>query len=280
MRQKMNGNSPFFGFRFGFSPEFWSESLGIRRGFPVLKVQDKMPKILASFASLLMAVFLPVALAAQLSRPDDPNENMVQDSVQMYLDFTSLGRSPYRQLRLAVELRSFARYRSYPVAEPAGWSTAVLLSGETQRKLLLGELPLSQYIRTRGGVHYLDYAGIRIGFGLEAPPKAVFDMIAKTYETLPTAAEQVAQRYRNGYTIRIYQAENVLDPENQMISYPEAVLAATLIGDSEQLLWGVHDGRDLLNRPYENAVPNGGENAVQNTMQNAGESTIESATAP
>ena len=216
-------------------------------------------EILASkilIALIMTAFFLPAVLEAQISRPDDPSEAEAKDSVQMYLDFTgsSLGRSPYRQLRLTVELRSFARYRSYPVAEPAGWSTAVLLSSETRQKLLAGELPVSQYIRTRGGVHYLDYEGIRIGFGLEAPPKVIFDMIAQTYEKLPAVAERVMARYRNGYTIRIYEAENVLDPENQIISYPEAVLAATLVGDAEQLLWGVHDGRDLLNQPIGSFV--------------------------
>ena len=262
MRQKMNGKYPLSGFWPSFSLGFSISEIRVLCSLKILKVVA-----IVSFALFCMAGFHPAVLKAQLSRPDDSTQGAVQDSVQMYLDFTgsSLGRSPYRQLRLAVELRAFARYRSYPVAEPAGWSTAVLLSGETRQKLLAGELPVSQHIHTRGGVHYLDYEGIRIGFGLEAPPKKVFDMIAKTYERLPAVAEQVLEHYRKGYTIRIYQAENVLDPENQIISYPEAVLAATLIGDAEQLLWGIHDGRDLLNRPVGSFVESAVDNMTEST---------------
>ncbi len=208
-------------------------------------------------AVLLSAMLLSVlsGLQAQLSRPEDPPDTRLRDNVTIYLDFTgaSLGRSPYRQLYFRLDLGSLKRYRSYPVADPDGWSTAVFVSGATEEKLRLGKLPISKYIKRRSGVYALDYEGIHIRFDLEEPPRAVFNLVGSTYQNLPDVAEVVAARYRSGYTVRIYEAENVLEPENQLISYPEAVLAATIIGDREQWLWGVHDGRDLLNRPLKSA---------------------------
>ncbi len=207
--------------------------------------------------ALLLCRFTLVAanLEAQISRPEDPVDNSRRDTVQIYLDFTggNLGRSPYRQLRFEIELSAFQQYRSYPVADPAGWSTAVFVSRETEKKLRLGQLPLSQYISNQGGVYYLDYRGIRIAFGLEVPSKAIFDIIENTYANLPEIARLVAEHYRSGYVVRIYETENVLEPENQIISYPEAVLGAVIIGDKEQWLWGIHDARALLSEPMQGA---------------------------
>ncbi|WGK69169.1 hypothetical protein P0082_11905 [Candidatus Haliotispira prima] len=222
--------------------------LGLRRrpGIPAV-----------ALLSVLLVLVSAAGLRAELSRPDEivDSGSKNKDSVRIYLDFTgaSLGRSPYRQLLFSLELPALKYYRSYPVAEPTGWSTAVFVSSETEKKLRLGQLPISAHIKGRGGIYLLDYKGIRIGFGLEVPPKAVFDLIAKTYENLPEVGHTVKERYRSGYTIRIYEAENVLEPENQLVSYPEAILAAAILGDKEQWFWGIHDARDLLNKPMNSS---------------------------
>ncbi len=213
-------------------------------------------KTLPITCSIIFGMSLAINLTAQLSRPDDPKEFLPiedKDTATIYLDFTnsSLGRSPYRRLRFNIELSALSEYMTYPVAEPTGWSTAVFVSDETEQKLRMKQLPLSPYINDKGGIYYLQYKGIRIVFGLEVPPKKVFDIIATTYKYLPKINEQVTEYYKNGYTVRIYEAENVLDAENHMISYPEAILAATIIGAKEQWLWGIHDGRDLLNQPLK-----------------------------
>ena len=215
-----------------------------------------MIKIHTCFITIIAFIIIHTVIAvmhleAQLSRPEDPTALRPKDTVSIYLDFTeaNLGHSPYRRLRLELELSALQSYRSYPVAEPTGWSTAVFVSSSTEQKLRLGKLPISQYIRSHGGIYYLDYKDIRIAFGLEVPPETVFAIIAKAYENLPEIRESVTERYRSGYTVRIYEAENVLQPDQQQIDYPEAIMAATIIGDLEQWLWGIHDGRDLLNQP-------------------------------
>lgn len=212
---------------------------------PHIKI-SKLCKIL-----ILLALFSCQLLSAQISQPDeDPKAK--GDMVTIYTDFIeqSFGRSPYRQALLSVDLRAFERYRSYPVAEPGGWLTAVVMRKETVDKLRAGTLPISSSIHINRGKYYLNYKGISLVFSVEGVTTRQIEMIERVYANLPTARSQVLDYYRQNFVIRIYEAEDLFHPQVQEISFFEAMLSATIIGDSQQWLWGVHDARDILNKPF------------------------------
>lgn len=205
----------------------------------------------------LFLLFSPVTLPsvitplqAQLSRPEAPDTREIKDFITIYTDFTeeNLGRSPYREAFYSIALESFQRYRSYPSPE-GGWLTSVVVSAETEEKLYKRELPLSNYIRQQDEKYSLSYQGINITFSLQRPTQRILKNIERTYANLPETKKLILNHYHRNFVVRIHEAENVLQPGDQKIDYVEALLSATIIGDREQWLWGIHDARNLLNEP-------------------------------
>ena len=87
--------------------------------------------------------------------------------------------------------------------------------------------------------------GIYIGFTLEKPTEQIFKMIDAVYKKEPLIGAIVKRHYEQNYVIRIIQADNFFtkqDPPGLL----DAMFAATLIGEKEQQLLGIHDGNDYL----------------------------------
>lgn len=85
---------------------------------------------------------------------------------------------------------------------------------------------------------------LTIVFSLERPAKALLDEVRTTYREEPEVKAQVLNHYGEGYVIRIYAGEDF--NENGVLDFREALAAATLLGDTEQWLWGIRDGSDYL----------------------------------
>lgn len=87
--------------------------------------------------------------------------------------------------------------------------------------------------------------GIYIGFTLEKPTQDILAMIDSVYQDEPVIAAIVKRHYQENYVIRIVQADNFYSREDPP-SIEDIMFAATLIGEKEQELLGIHDGNNYL----------------------------------
>jgi len=143
-------------------------------------------------------------------------------------------------------------------APPEGILTVVTFSSSVRADLLellsLEEkvvdngLSLSKTNISGHDVFYLSYtpSGLDIAFSLEKPTSQIYDVIDRIYIERPDAAREVKKHYSDNYLVRIHGAENFIRPDRDMLEFEEALVSATVIGESFQHLWGVHDGNDLL----------------------------------
>ncbi len=190
------------------------------------------------------------------------------NSVSIYNDGEAdlFGRSRYRSVRSTILDTVYGRRDSFDVARVIGgvdeYQTAVVLSSEVRRRLVsLFEEGASA--ETEGGYRFewKQEAGVKVfsvshpdmgldlAFSLDRPPKEMLQMIRDVYgrnEVWRRWTQPVLDHYRSHYVITVHRGENIFRPWEEEISYAEALAAATLLGDREQWLWGIHDGRGLL----------------------------------
>jgi hypothetical protein len=212
-----------------------------------LKELELKYKKLNSQVKLLLFFWILTALAAP------PVFSQDEEMVTIYDDFDDgvFGRSEYRSVHRSVTLSAFSRFESLSVASP-GWEetnhlTAVVLSAARADEIRRAEY---DFITERDeGVYNYNRDGLEFSFSLEKPDHEVLSVLEEYYKgSFSPWLESVRQHYEDNYIIRIYSAENVFEPWNNLIQYNEALLMATILGDREQWLWGIHDGLDLLNR--------------------------------
>ena len=196
-----------------------------------------MLKTSLSLCSRVLSVLLLSVISVSLA--------MAEDMVTVYDDFDDgrFGRSEYRSVFRSVKLSAFTRSETLPVLSPAldeeSFLTAVVLSKEGYNRLV----PLMDI---RGRVLF-SRDGLEFVFSLEKPGDAVLKVIEEYYQgPRKSWLEAVTQHYKDNYVIRIHSAENILEPWNDTITYTEALLMATTVGDRDQWLWGIHDGLNLL----------------------------------
>ncbi len=211
---------------------------------------------------ILLAGFTTAAAAEEDWPAEDSN------SVSIYNDGEGdlFGRSRFRGVRSTVLDAVYSRRESYDVARVIGgveeYQTAVVLSAGV-RDRLVSLFEESSSVDYRGGYHlewknqgerkvfYLQHSGmgLDVAFSLDRPPEDMLQMVRELYDQddfWRRWSRPVLDHYRSSYVLTIHRAENVFRPWEKEISYAEALLAATLLGDREQWLWGVHDGRGLL----------------------------------
>lgn len=167
-------------------------------------------------------------------------------SVTIYGDYSSalLGRSSLRQIKKTYKLSSLQSAKTLPVAKESGFRTGVLISpvraGQIMRSSALSHQNMAGHT-----IYTYNKNDIKFSFSLEKPSKTLLDSILAFYKDKKAKA-QVRESYQEGYIITIFSAPNVIANWNEEITYPEALLVATLIGDVFQPLWGMHDGKDWL----------------------------------
>jgi len=193
-------------------------------------------------------LFLLVSL--QTGWCESPEKDAV---VSIYDDFDDgrFGRSEHRGVIRSVKLSALSLYKTLPVASPA-WDetshlTAVVLSEERAQQIFSGKTAAVQRDSPCTGVYIFSRDGVEFSFSLERPDSKVLAVLDEYYSgPWENWREPVRQHYRENYIIRVYSAVNVFEPWNETVSYNEALLMATLIGDRDQWLWGIYNGLDLL----------------------------------
>ncbi len=183
-----------------------------------------------------------------------------EDRVVIYSDASpkDFGKSWKRHGVRIVSFPEFASSRTLAVADPDGVLTAVVLDGRVEQALkrflegfqerwmdpawLWGERRGNRTIYT-----YFDPAlRLQFSFSLEKPNEKLLSLIDRTYAKDPATRKEVREMYQKNYVVRIHAAENIFEPWLDTITFEEALLAATLVGNTFQPLWGIHDGCGLL----------------------------------
>jgi len=174
--------------------------------------------------------------------------------VSIYDEFDDglFGKSRYRGVVVSVKKAAFARAETLDVFEEddAGYITAVVMDRRTVDKLLRGDYELP--FRDEGDRRIYTYRaeGLDISFSVEKPKASMIQMVSDFYSDNERWHNPLVEHYRENYVIRIHRAENIFDSWSEDITYNEAMVAATLLGDKDQWLWGIHDGIDILNYGY------------------------------
>lgn len=198
--------------------------------------------------SLIALMILILNFSASALAPDpDP-------VVSIYDEFDDglFGKSRHRGVIVSVKKAAFARSETLDIREEGeqGYLTAVVMSRETAEKLLEGAygLPYKDMDSFRVFTYRSD--GLDISFSVEQPGPSMIRMVSDFYRDDEKWHDPLVGHYKENYVIRIHRAENVFDSWNDEITYNEAMIAATLLGDRNQWLWGIHDGEDILNSGY------------------------------
>lgn len=164
------------------------------------------------------------------------------------------GRSEDRDVLLSIKDSVFARFKTLHAENEYNFLTGVVLDTSTVNNLenmMFGrdsiqvgfiKISKSENIYTVED----DNLFLSFSFSVEKPSEEVINIIEKHYYNLPDVMEKVREHYKENYVIRVHSAENILKPEANEITYDEALVMATIIGDKEQWLWGIHDGSDYL----------------------------------
>ena len=177
-------------------------------------------------------------------------------AVSIYRDYDDglFGRSMYRGVIFSVKLGSFGRYRTLPSGDLDGL-TAYLVSSRRGNDIaaagseglnIIGPAPRHNLPRPtlipEKWLYQYNRDGVNIVFSLEVAPEDLYNEIQLTYFGNESLIEEVSELYRDGYILRIHEAENLYRPQIALIDYEDILVAAALIGDIFQPLWGIHDG--------------------------------------
>ncbi|MDC7240316.1 MAG: hypothetical protein PQJ50_08145 [Spirochaetales bacterium] len=215
---------------------------------------------------LLLLIIIGGAVSAQTIQDKAWQDTAGQDKtaqmrfrdevhVSIYDDFDdgSFGRSEYRSVLRSVKLSAFGRTKTHPVASPA-WEltshlTAVVLTAEREEEIRSGVY--DSVISSDGEIYTYSSGGLEFSFSLEKPGAEIRALLESYYKDEYTSwLEPVWEHYSSSYIIRIHSAENIFEPWREFIQYREALLMATILGDRDQWLWGIHDGLDILHHSF------------------------------
>lgn len=193
---------------------------------------------------LLILLFLPLTLHS--------NEPFVE--VYKTHDNGLYGRSEERDIVLTVKESVFRRHETIEVDEEYNFLTAVVVDHKTVESInsQISDGGSKQFgfvkISRESEVFTIedDNLFLNFSFSFHRPDQEILNIIEDHYETLPSIRESVLNHYKMNYVVKVHSAENLLLSEAREINYDEVMIMATIIGDRDQWLWGIHDGRAYL----------------------------------
>lgn len=164
------------------------------------------------------------------------------------------GRSEDRDIVLSVKESVFKRFSSLEVDPEIDTLTAVVIRSYVVNELemLFKDRDSIQIgyvnISKKGNIYRLqdDNILLDMSFSFEKPNDYIIKAIEDHYPQTSKYRKIVSGHYKENYVIKIHRAENILSPEAEEVTYDEALVMATIIGDKDQWLWGIHDGCGYL----------------------------------
>ncbi len=218
----------------------------------------------ARYVFLLITVLfiIPLSLLFPETEPAEALLTVYKENMPAHY-----GRAEVRAEKISYKLNEFSLSETFMTESPGGMLTAVALSSTIVEKLEslfidYDEIYIDPYWLEKdvfeGRTTYLYYdgdSGIKFLFSPEKAGKEILNEVDIVYGDDPYWREEVGRHYRENYVIRIFSAENIIDYRSVEITFTEALLMATLIGDSDQWLWGIHDGLGMLEQVIGFTLP-------------------------
>jgi hypothetical protein len=174
--------------------------------------------------------------------------------VSIYDEFDDglFGKSIHRGVIVSVKKTAFTRSETFKIENEgeSGYLTAVIISSENADKLEDGYFELEKRLEMGRTIYKYNRDGLSFEFSIEKAGDRMIDIVREYYKNDEMWRDPLVEYYTSNYVIRIHSTENVFDSWSDEITYNEALVTATLIGDSSQWLWGIHDGSDILNKGY------------------------------
>lgn len=193
---------------------------------------------------------------------------VLNEPVSIYLDFANgtFGHTIHRDQLWTVNEPAFRRSQTFAVdSNIASFLTAVVIDRSVIEELEkifkkegnvlnLGEyqITLNTVLAARSLTPVTVYrfqsrrTGLDLSFSVDVAPASMLNIINRVYSDDDFWRTEVGDIYRKNYVIRIHAAHNLSEPWHQEVRFADAMLMATLIGNVEQTLWGIHDGNGLL----------------------------------
>ncbi len=174
--------------------------------------------------------------------------------VSIYDEFDEglFGKSVHRGIIVSLKKSVFSRSETLDVKEQDnnGFLTAVVIEKETALKLISGDYQLSSISTDGRTIYFYKNEGLNFSFSVEKANDRIINLVSEFYKNDTVWHDSLISYYKKNYVIRIFSAENVFESWTEEITYNEALVAASLIGDDDQWLWGIHNGSDILNKGY------------------------------
>ncbi len=171
-----------------------------------------------------------------------------------------LGRASSRASVISVPLNDFDRSETLPVNGEDGISTCVMIDASVKDavEVLLEKRDFiliegSVISREASGDDYIytftwDQYGFSVKFGFEHNLEIIEPVINTAYPDNSYLSGAVLRDFSDNYSLKIYEAEDVLKPYDGKPDFIEAMLSATVIGSTFQPMLGVRDGLGVLNQ--------------------------------
>ncbi len=215
--------------------------------------------------SIMLAMVLSVTSFALYA-----DRIVLNEPVAIYLDFAdgTFGHSLHRDQLWTVNETSFRRSQSFAVSSDINsFLTAVVINKsvitELERRFAKegniinsGEyqITMNTVLAARSVTPITVYrfqsrrTGLDVSFSVDRAPASMFNIINRVYSDDAFWRGEVGDVYRNNFIIRVHAAHNLSEPWHQDVRFADAMLVATMLGDMEQQLWGIHDGNGLLSK--------------------------------
>lgn len=192
---------------------------------------------------LLLFLLLPMTLMA--------NAPFVE--VYQTHDNGLYGRSEDRDIVLSIKDSVFQRHDTIEVDDEYNFLTAVVIDHKTVEELnevMNGGGTQVGFVKmTKEDEIFTvedDNLFLQFSFSFHRVNMEILEIIESYYQNMPEIRDRVIDHYKMNYVIKIHSAENLLQSEAREITYDEVMIMATIIGDRDQWLWGIHDGRAYL----------------------------------
>lgn len=174
--------------------------------------------------------------------------------VSIYDEFDNglFGKSVHRGVIVTIKKSAFSRSETLMVKNEGevGYLTAVVMTNSTAKKLMDGFYKLDHFVSDGYTIYIINKDGLNFSFSIEKAGENLIDFVSESYKDDKLWHDPLVEYYRDNYVLRIHSAENIFESWTEEITYNEAIVAATLIGDADQWLWGIHDGCDILNKDF------------------------------
>lgn len=164
------------------------------------------------------------------------------------------GRSEDRDMILSVKKSIFKRFDTLEANSELNFLTAVVLDtsvvNELEKQFVGRESIQIGFVKISKDKNIYtiedDNNFLKFSFSYEKPGEEILFVISDHYPRTSKYRKIVTDHYKENFVLRVHSAENVLMSEAREITYDEALLMATIIGDKDQWLWGIHDGANYL----------------------------------